>query len=98
MPKPIWVYIVTNRPHGTLYTGVTSDLVIRADQHRRHVVKGFTDRYNLERLVHFETFDGPEAAIRREKQLKRWNRAWKIALIEKANPEWDDLWDRIAHP
>ncbi len=98
MPKPMWVYIVTNRPHGTLYIGVTNDLITRADQHRRHAVTGFTDRYNLERLVHFEAFDAPEPAIRREKQLKRWNRAWKTALIEEANPHWDDLWARIAHP
>ena len=98
MPKPMWVYVVTNRPHGTLYIGVTSDLILRADQHRRHAVKGFTDRYNLERLVHFERFDAPDAAIRREKRLKRWNRAWKVALIEEANPHWDDLWDRIARP
>ncbi len=98
MSKPMWVYIVTNRIHGTLYIGVTSDLILRADQHRRHAVKGFTDLYNLERLVHYEALDGPESAIRREKQLKHWNRAWKVALIEAGNPEWRDLWSDIAHP
>ena len=96
MPKEMYVYIVTNKPHGTLYIGVTSDLMRRIWQHRVHAVPGFTDRYNLERLVWFEMHDNPIEAIRREKALKRWNRAWKIELIEKANPGWRDLWDKIA--
>ena len=92
----MFVYIVTNRPRGTLYVGVTNDLVRRIHEHRTHAVPGFTDRYNLTRLVHFEIFDGPEEAIRREKALKRWNRAWKVELIEASNPDWRDLWEEIA--
>ena len=92
----MFVYIVTNRPRGTLYVGVTNDLVRRIHEHRTHAMPGFTDRYNLTHLVHFETFDGPEEAIRREKALKRWNRAWKVELIEASNPDWRDLWEEIA--
>lgn len=98
MPKDMYVYIVTNKPHGTIYIGVTSDLRQRVWQHRTHAMPGFTDRYNLERLVWFEQHTGPSQAIRREKALKRWNRAWKIALIEKLNPSWRDLWQEIAQP
>ena len=90
------VYMMTNKPNGTLYTGVTNDLVRRVHEHRTHSVKGFTDRYNLERLVWFETHDGPTKAIRREKAIKRWNRAWKVALIESVNPTWSDLWQQIV--
>ncbi len=91
----MYVYMMTNRPKGTLYLGVTNDLVRRAHEHRSHGIKGFTDRYNLERLVWFEEHKEPAEAIRREKALKRWNRAWKIDLIEKTNPDWQDLWDEI---
>jgi putative endonuclease len=92
----MFVYMMTNRPDGTLYIGVTSDLVRRVHEHRTHAVKGFKDRYNLERLVWFEPHDGPTEAIRREKALKGWNRAWKVDLIEKDNPGWRDLWDEIV--
>ncbi len=92
----MFVYMMTNKPDGTLYTGVTNDLVRRSFEHREHAVKGFTDRYNLEKLVWFEQHDGPGEAIRREKAIKRWNRAWKVELIEKENPEWRDLWPEIA--
>ena len=87
---------MTNRPRGTLYIGVTGDLVRRTWEHRTHATPGFTDRYNLERLVHFEGFEEPSEAIRREKALKRWRRDWKIALIEKGNPQWRDLWEEIT--
>jgi putative endonuclease len=90
-----WVYIVTNEKHGTLYVGVTSELVQRIWQHREGVVEGFTSRYQLKRLVWFETHDEISEAIRREKALKSWNRAWKIALIEKDNPDWVDLYPQL---
>jgi putative endonuclease len=90
------VYIMTNRPRGTLYIGVTSDLPRRVWQHRSHALPGFTNRYNLERLVWFETHPAPRPAIQREKSLKRWRRAWKLALVERNNPGWLDLWDSVA--
>ena len=91
-----WVYILTNRPNGILYVGVTSDLVRRVFEHRSGFVAGFTKRYGLKRLVYFEQFDDIENAIVREKRLKKWNRAWKIRLIEELNPNWDDLYPGIA--
>jgi len=90
-----WVYIVTNRPDGTLYIGVTSDLPRRAWQHREGLIEGFTKRYGLTRLVFFERHDDIRAAIRREKNLKRWRRAWRVRLIVATNPGWDDLYDRL---
>lgn len=89
------VYIVTNKPHGTLYTGVTSQLIKRVHEHRTHVTKGFTDKYNTNRLVHYELYEDMMQAIQREKNIKHWLREWKIALIEKNNPDWRDLWDEI---
>jgi putative endonuclease len=91
MDRQPCVYILASRRHGTLYIGVTSDLVGRLWQHRTKVVRGFTGRYRVYRLVHFELADTMEAAIAREKQLKAWRREWKIALIEEANPLWEDL-------
>ena len=90
------VYIVTNKPRGTLYIGMTGNLVTRVWQHRTHALPGFSDRYNLTRLVWFEMHCEPREAIRREKALKRWNRDWKIVLIERANPVWCDLWPGIS--
>ena len=89
------VYILTNRPHGCLYTGVTSTLVPRVWQHRNDLVPGFTRRYQTHRLVYFEMHDTMVAAITREKQIKEWRGAWKVELIEGMNPGWDDLWDYI---
>ncbi|MCW5690096.1 MAG: GIY-YIG nuclease family protein [Pseudolabrys sp.] len=94
--KGYWVYILASRIGGTLYIGVTSDLVRRVYQHREKHGRGFTQRYDVTRLVHFEQFDDPENAIRREKRLKKWTRAWKIQLIEQNNPNWDDLYPCIA--
>ena len=91
-----WVYIMTNRPNGTLYVGVTSDLARRAWEHREGVADGFTKRYGLKRLVLAEHYDDVRAAIQREKNLKRWPRAWKIHLILAANPSWNDLYDQLA--
>jgi len=87
----IAVYMMANRRHGTLYIGVTSDLISRAAQHRSGAFDGFTKRYGLRRLVWYEPCDFIIDAIRREKQLKKYKRDWKIALIERENPEWNDL-------
>jgi len=91
-----YVYILASRIGGTLYIGVTNDLVRRVAEHRLKAVKGFTKKYEIDRLVDFEQFDDVENAIRREKRLKKWNRAWKIRLIEEFNPNWDDLYPGIA--
>jgi putative endonuclease len=85
------VYILASQPRGTLYIGVTSDLIGRLWQHRNGVVPGFTRRYKVNRLVRYELFGDMEGAILREKQLKRWHRQWKINLIESENPDWHDL-------
>ena len=85
------VYILASRHYGTLYIGVTSDLIARLWQHRNDALPGFTSRYGVYRLVHFEPFGDMERAIAREKQLKNWHRQWKINLINAENPEWRDL-------
>ena len=89
------VYIVTNRPKGTLYIGVTSNLVQRIYQHKSHEIEGFSQKYGTDKLVYFELFDEMESAIKREKQLKSWRRSWKIALIEKENSQWCDLYEAL---
>jgi putative endonuclease len=94
--RGFYVYILASRIGGTLYIGVTNDLVRRIGEHRLELVDGFTKKYEVHRLVYFEQFDDAESAIRREKRLKRWNRDWKIRLIEKLNPNWDDLYPGIA--
>ena len=90
------VYILTTGKRGTLYIGVTSNLGARIWQHREHVVAGFTTRYNVTMLVWYELHATMESAITREKQLKKWNREWKLRLIQDANPEWRDLWEEIV--
>ena len=85
------VYILASKPHGTLYIGVTSNLLARLYQHRSDSLPGFTSRYDVHSLVRFEMFADMERAIAREKQLKRWHRQWKINLIESENPDWHDL-------
>ena len=90
MPAGI-VYILCSKPHGTLYIGVTSDLLSRVEQHRRGTGSAFARKYGVTRLVYFEEYPLYTDAIRRETNLKRWKRDWKIALVEKANPRWDDL-------
>ena len=97
MKQPI-VYLLASKPYGTLYIGVTSDLVARLYQHRTGAVKGFTSRYSVFRLVRFEQFERMEDAIAREKQLKRWHRQWKINLIESENPQWVDLAPSLGLP
>jgi putative endonuclease len=91
-----WVYIMTNRPNGTLYIGVTSDLIRRASQHRAGEIRGFTQRYGLKMLVHVERHEDIVTAISRERAMKEWQRAWKIQLIVAGNPRWDDLYERIV--
>ncbi|MCW2309781.1 GIY-YIG nuclease family protein [Rhodobium gokarnense] len=90
-----WVYIVTNRKHGTLYVGVTSDIRRRAVEHREGAFDSFTKKHALHRLVWMEPHETMPEAIRREKSLKRWQRAWKIQLIEQRNPDWDDLFETL---
>ena len=87
-----WVYLLASRKGGTLYTGVTNNLVRRVFEHKNDVVEGFTQKYGVHTLVWFESTESIEAAIQREKQLKNWKRAWKVALIEKENPNWQDLY------
>ena len=96
MIKQAAVYILASRPNGTLYIGVSSNLLQRVWQHKSGVVDGFTDRYDVHRLVYFEIHTEMLAAITREKHLKKWKRDWKVALIEKDNPDWRDLWPDIV--
>jgi len=91
-----FVHLTASRPHGTLYVGVSSDIVRRIGEHRRAAIPGFTTKYGVDRLVWFEPHQDWEAAIRREKQLKEWKRAWKIQLIESDNPDWIDLYYAVA--
>jgi len=95
-PKQPAVYILASRRNGTLYIGVTSDLPRRVWEHKNDVRPGFTARYGVHRLVYYELHDDMTTAIMREKQLKKWKRAWKLQLIEKENPEWRDLWEQIT--
>ena len=90
-----FVYIMTNRPRGVLYVGITSDLSRRVWEHRQGLVEGFTSRYGLTHLVYFESFQLVADAIQREKNLKHWPRRWKIELIETSNPEWRDLYEEL---
>jgi putative endonuclease len=94
--RSFYVYILASRIGGTLYIGVTNDLVRRVTEHRLKQAQGFTKKYEVDRLVYFEQFDDAENAIKREKRLKKWNRAWKIRLIEELNPNWDDLYLGLA--
>jgi putative endonuclease len=89
------VYILASQRNGTLYIGVTSNLVKRIWEHKNDAVEGFTEKYGVHSLVYFELLDDMLNAIAREKQLKKWNRSWKLALIEKQNPTWQDLWPTI---
>lgn len=91
MAKIGYVYILASNKNGTLYIGVTTNLIQRIYQHKSHMVEGFTQKYHVDCLVHVEEFPNIADAIEREKQLKKWNRAWKVALIEEDNPGWQDL-------
>ncbi|MGO9173914.1 MAG: GIY-YIG nuclease family protein [Rhodomicrobium sp.] len=91
-----YVYFLASKLGGTLYVGVTNDLVRRVYEHKEGNVEGFTKKYGVTQLVYFEAHTDIEAAIQREKQIKRWNRAWKVRLIEEKNPNWDDLYNSIC--
>jgi putative endonuclease len=91
-----YVYLLASRKHGTLYLGVTRDLIRRVYQHRTKATSGFTSRYGVSLLVWFEAYDDPTSAITREKEIKKWRRDWKIALIEETNPHWTDLYPSIS--
>ena len=91
-----WVYIMTNKPNGILYLGVTSNISQRAWQHREGAMEGFTKRYGLKRLVYIEFYEEISAAIQREHNMKHWSRAWKVRLILDTNPDWRDLYETLA--
>jgi putative endonuclease len=92
-----YVYLLASRKDGSLYLGVTNDIVRRIYEHRTKAVRSFTSKYNITRLVWFEICDDPISAISREKELKKWKRAWKVELIEAQNPEWGDLYESICN-
>ena len=95
MSKRFFVYILASKRNGTLYTGVTSNLVQRVWQHKQNMIDGFTSKYNVKILVWYEICENAENAITREKQIKKWKRAWKLRLIEEKNPHWKDLYEEI---
>ena len=95
--KNYYVYILSSKRNGTLYTGVTSDIVKRVYEHKNGLVKGFTKKYNVDTLIWYEMHESVESAIHREKQIKKWKRAWKLKLIEKENPGWYDLYESICN-
>ncbi len=96
MDKQFYVYVLASKRNGTLYIGVTSALVQRVWQHKTKALRGFTARYGVGQLVYFEAHEDAASAIQREKQLKKWRRAWKVQLIEERNPGWRDLYTEIA--
>jgi putative endonuclease len=91
-----YVYLMASGKHGTLYLGVTSNLIRRIYEHKTRAVPGFTSRYDIDRLVWYECYDDPENAITREKEIKKWRREWKVNLIERDNPDWEDLYSQIV--
>ena len=94
--KIYYVYILASRPNGTLYIGITSDLVSRIWEHKQKQIKGFTSKYNVDKLVYFEEFDDVGFAIHRERRLKEWKRQWKLKLINHKNPTWIDLYGNVV--
>jgi putative endonuclease len=93
--KRYWVYMLASQHNGTLYIGASSDLITRVWQHKNKVIEGFTEQYDVDRLVWFEEQLDAHSMVTRERQLKKWNREWKVRLIEKRNPEWNDLYTSI---
>jgi putative endonuclease len=92
-----FVYILASRRNGTLYVGMTDDLVKRTWQHRNGVIPGFTNEYGVKTLVRYEVHESRVSALTRERQIKKWNRKWKLGIIETMNPTWRDLWEDISH-
>ena len=95
MSENYYVYFITNKPNGILYTGVTNNLARRIFEHKNKIYKGFTEKHGLDRLVYYEVYDTPETAIQAEKRIKKWNRAWKVRRILTKNPNWDDLYEDL---
>ncbi|MCK4337024.1 MAG: GIY-YIG nuclease family protein [Candidatus Aminicenantes bacterium] len=95
--KQFCVYILCSKRNGTLYIGVTSNIVKRVYEHKHDLIEGFTKKYNVHRLVWYEMHESAESAIIREKQIKKWDRKWKLELIEKENPQWIDLYESICY-
>ena len=95
MDRQFYVYILASHMYGTLYVGITSDLIARVWQHRNDVVEGFTHEHGVHRLVWYEVHGSAYEAITREEQIKKWNRDWKVNLIQRLNPDWNDLYDAI---
>ena len=93
--KKYYIYILASKKNGTLYIGVTNNLIKRTYEHKNNITPGFTQKHNIHKLVYYEVYNEIYDAIEREKCLKRWKREWKIKLIEKSNPDWDDLYNRI---
>ncbi len=96
MNKSSYVYILASQRNGTLYIGVTSDLAKRVWEHKNKITEGFANKYDVHRLVWYEVHDDINEAIRRETQIKKWERKWKLRIIEEMNPAWEDLYDRLA--
>jgi putative endonuclease len=94
--KSYYVYILASKRNGTLYIGITNDLIRRVYEHKNNIIEGFTKKYNVHSLVYYEVTSEIGAAIQREKQLKKWRRDWKLALIEKENPDWRDLYEEMT--
>jgi putative endonuclease len=94
--KKYYVYILASKKNGTLYTGITSDLVKRIHEHKQEHAESFTKKYDVRTLVHFDVFEDAENAIKHEKKIKKWPRQWKINTIEKNNPDWNDLYEQIC--
>ena len=90
-----YVYILASKPYGTLYIGATDDLIRRVYEHKKNLVEGFTKNYSVHTLVYFEVCENRKTANERERQIKKWNRSWKVRLINKANPQWKDLYQDI---
>jgi putative endonuclease len=93
--KQYYVYILASKKNGTLYIGVTNDLLKRVYEHKNNLIGGFTRKYRVHNLVYYEAYSSIYDAIAREKRMKKWERNWKIELIKKANPEWEDLYDKL---
>lgn len=97
MTKQYYVYILAKARNSTFYVGMTSDLRKRVWEHKNEIADGFTQKYKIKTLVYYEVFEDPENAIKREKRLKKWNRTWKMRVIEDMNPDWKDLYDEICN-
>ncbi|MBD3247896.1 GIY-YIG nuclease family protein [Candidatus Falkowbacteria bacterium] len=95
MHKRSYIYILASRRNGTLYVGVTNNLIKRVQEHKEKTIKGFTEKYNVDKLVYYEVYGNIAMAIHREKCIKKWRRKWKLNLIEKDNPYWNDLFDEL---